>query len=345
MEGFHHEADEPVFFAHHYLLITQGGEDAGDLAPPILLPVSTEAALRPLNPGFAPLVHVPLPPPGSYKIMLAQAAPAQPPRASMLNAERVTFPVPGAPELTPLSAPPAQAAAAISATPPEPAAAPEAAISPGAAPAPAMPQPAAVRSALVQRFDPLYLFLLFVALGVGTLYISLDAVARYTLLWTTLALVGALLMLIDPADPPGQITLSGLGWGFSFGLIFSLPLLILVSSGLAALSDVLFAGAPPAVRFQMLAFVAPLGETLFFRGIFQRRRGLVAAILGAGASGVLIFWQATIGTPAYLVAAGLFTTVLAGIYGFVRLRYGLAAAYVSQVTVNLMLLFVPGLLA
>ncbi len=47
--------------------------------------------------------------------------------------------------------------------------------------------------------------------------------------------------------------------------------------------------------------------------------------------------------PAVWAAFG--GTVLAGVYSFIRSRYGLAAAYLCQVTVNLMLLFVPSLLA
>jgi membrane protease YdiL (CAAX protease family) len=98
------------------------------------------------------------------------------------------------------------------------------------------------------------------------------------------------------------------------------------------------------VLFQSLVFVGALGETLFFRGILQDQRGILISVLAAGASSVLFFWPAASHAPVYLVAAALFTTVLAGVYSFVRTRYGLAAAYVCQVTVNLMLLFVPSLL-
>jgi hypothetical protein len=62
-------------------------------------------------------------------------------------------------------------------------------------------------------------------------------------------------------------------------------------------------------------------------------------------AGIVLYWPAAIQSPVYLAAAAIFTTVLAGVYGFVRGRYGLSAALVCQMTVNVMLLMVPGLLA
>jgi hypothetical protein len=55
---------------------------------------------------------------------------------------------------------------------------------------------------------------------------------------------------------------------------------------------------------------------------------------GVGASGLV-----------GVVLLSLFMTVLAGVYSYLRETHGLAAAFVCQVTLNVMLLFLPRLLA
>lgn len=196
-----------------------------------------------------------------------------------------------------------------------------------------------------QRFDPLYLFLVYLALGFGTHYVGLAGVLRYTVMWTALIALGAFLTLIDSDYSAREMRSASLGWGVSFGLVFSLPLLILVSSGLADMVGLLYPDVDPATLIQSVVFVSPLGETLFFRGAMQERRGLIPAVAAAGIAGIVLYWPVAIHSPVYLAAAAIFTTVLAGIYGFVRGRYGLSAAFVCQVTVNVMLLLIPGLLA
>ncbi len=196
-----------------------------------------------------------------------------------------------------------------------------------------------------QRFDPLYPFLIYIALGFGTHYVGLTGLLRYTIMWTVLVTLGAFLSLVDSDYSVHEMRSASLGWGISFGLVFSLPLLILVSSGLGDMVGLLYPDAGPATLIQSVVFVSPLGETLFFRGAMQERRGLIPAIAAAGVAGIVLYWPVAIHSPVYLAAAAIFTTVLAGVYGFVRGRYGLSAAFVCQVTVNVMLLLIPGLLA
>ena len=203
---------------------------------------------------------------------------------------------------------------------------------------------AGVKLPLAQRIDPVYPFLLVLALGIGSSYINLDLIGRYTILWTALLLLGAFLTLVDSPRTAGEMSSSGLGWGASFGLVFSLPLLILVNTGLSAIVGLLFPDTSLPVLFQFLVLLAPLAETLFLRGAMLERRGFAPAILGAGMLSLIMFWPAASGQPVYLVAVVVFMTVLAGMYGFVRSRYGLSAALVCQVCVNLMLMFIPGLL-
>jgi len=60
---------------------------------------------------------------------------------------------------------------------------------------------------------------------------------------------------------------------------------------------------------------------------------------------IVMYWPAAFDQPVYLAATTIFMTVLAGIYGFVRTRYGLSAALVCQVCVSALLLFIPAALA
>jgi hypothetical protein len=329
---------EPVsYFVIPIRPLFHGGDQVGEYVEPIIVPVDPEAANRPVTPGMPPLMHIPLPPPETWKVPVPQVPDEQPVQSNrqFLTGQRVAFPVAPSPGIQPIST-------GVAASPPPIESA--SVITPPAGPVSAAVEPPAVAESPAQRVDPVYPFLLYLALGFGTLYINLDAVTRYTILWVALIIMGALLSLLDSAEQPEEITPAGLGWGFSIGLVFSLPLLILVGSGLSNLSTTLFPDAGAALLFQSLAVVGPMGETLFFRGVILDRRGLAASIIAAGLSSLLFFWPAAAATWTYLIAAVLFSTVLAGIYSFVRTRYGLAASYICQVTINLMLLFVPGIL-
>ena len=196
-----------------------------------------------------------------------------------------------------------------------------------------------------QRVDPLYPFILFLALGVGSSYINLEPLARYTILWVVLLVLGAFLTLVDSPRTSGEMASSNLGWGASFGLVFTLPLLILMRPVLASMVGVLFGEMALPVLFQTVVLLAPLAETLFLRGALLERRGFWAALLGAAVMSIVMYWPAAFDQPVYLAATTIFMTVLAGIYGFVRTRYGLSAALVCQVCVSALLLFVPAALA
>lgn len=326
---------EPVsFFIIPIRPLLHGGDQAGEYVEPVIVPVDREAANKPITPGMPPLMHIPLLPPDAWKVPVPQGSVEQPVQTNrqLLTGQRVAFPVAPSPGIQPISTGISASPLPIEST---------SVIDPPGNPAGIIIEPPAAESS-AQRFDPVYPYLLYLALGFGTLYINLDAVARYTILWVALIIIGGLLGLLDPSGQPQEITPTGLGWGFSIGLVFSLPLLILVGSGLSNLSVALFPEAGAALLFQSLAVVGPIGETLFFRGAILDRRGFAASVIAAGLSSLLFFWPAAAATWTYLIAAVLFSTVLAGIYSFVCTRYGLAASYICQVTINLMLLFVPG---
>jgi membrane protease YdiL (CAAX protease family) len=87
-------------------------------------------------------------------------------------------------------------------------------------------------------------------------------------------------------------------------------------------------------------FVMPLAETLFFRSLLQSSRAFwLPAVICTVWQFVLFFPLINRG-PLPLILA--FVMLMANLlYGYVRNRNGLAAAWICQMTVNLVLLFFP----
>lgn len=306
------EEIETFLAIYHGVPMPYGGQP--DLPEPLAAPppVDIVAARQPRSPGPLPLQHILLPPPDALRLTL-------PPFKSDSDEE----------PLPPL-------------TSKQKAALPAAAASTAAAPDIAeKPHP---RPAWLEAFDPLYALALYLALGIGTILFMENLEVRYTVLWATLIGVGGLLTLFETPRRPGRITITNLTWGLFIGLVIGLPLLVTVSQGLAATASVLFPYANLPTLFRSLVFIAPLGETLFFRGRLQERHGIATSIVGAGLGNVIFFWPAVAEAPIYLAALIVFYTVLAGIYSFLRARNGLSAALICQATINTLLIFVPELL-
>ncbi|GAB4467805.1 MAG: hypothetical protein Kow00124_01210 [Anaerolineae bacterium] len=316
---------------YHVLPLRHGGDLAGWLdehALPPLPPVDPGRACVPLTPGLPPFPHIPLLPPRAYQLVLPQATDYLG-EASPAGPNELAVPL--------ASLPPSMAAAM-----PGGAAAPAAGQTPVAAGGAADDDVLAGLALDGIRFDPLFAYLIYLGLGFGTLYLGVEA--RYTVLWTALALGGMILTLVNRRVSRPFLALD-LAWGMGIGVVFSLPLLILNWRGLAETARVLFPFEDRAAFFYAMVFVAPLAETLFFRGVMQSQRGFAASVIAVGLSSVLFYWPAAAGQPAYLIAAVLVTTVLAAVYSFFSSRFGLVAAWACQVTINLMLLFIPALLA
>jgi hypothetical protein len=197
------------------------------------------------------------------------------------------------------------------------------------------------------RIDPLVVFVFYLALGAGIALSGIDNVVRYAVLWLVLLLLGGGLSLVD-ATKSEPLSSNGLLWGFLIGLMFGIMGLFFVLAGLIATAGALFPNMPLVMLFQSLILIIPIAETLFFRSAVQDRRGVVASIVAAGAHNILIFVPTMLGPNGSvgLVIAGIvFLTILAGVYSAVRRGYGLSAALMCQITVNLMLLFIPSLIA
>lgn len=335
--GKQEDEGKDIFAVHHMLPWRHGGIEVGDVefVPPP--EVNIEAANQPVNPGFAPLRHVRLPsprefmpvPPPQVTIAAQMSSPA------VVTTARPTFPVPEAPRFQKLSsAPPASSAEIPAASPRH--------IDPAPGVQVVKPMIEDEEPSLFERIDPLYAVLVYLAFGLGTLVLE-DPETRYTVLWSLLAVMGGTLTLMDTRRAPRGSAATNLIWGSGIGLVIGI-LLIPAASGLAATSKLLFPGISLPALFQALVFLGPLGETLFFRGVVQERRGFVASVIGAGVGTLIFYWPAGGSAPVSIVAVAGFLTMLAAIYCYVRQRFGLAAAYTCQVTLNVMLFLVPRLL-
>ena len=149
----------------------------------------------------------------------------------------------------------------------------------------------------------------------------------------------------------GREKVEGLVWGGVLGLIVAIPLLLVGGSTLTAAVQRLFltsiggqiAPLPPGAVLAYLLFVMPLGESLFFRGYMQQNRPFPLV------SGLSSLWSILLFIPMLDVArfplvaliVAIVLVLLNLVYGYVRQRNGLAAAWVCQIVINLVLLFLP----
>jgi len=355
------------FAIHHMLPFRHGGVDVDDFhfAPPP--PIDEVAASQPVNLGFSPLRHAALPDPDEFRPVappLVNGAPARqarrPPKAApgrepQPPAQPTTIPMISVAEATPtaIHAPPPRSMPPIQPAIPAPTGPPVGRVRPASAAAALPAARPAPREAseddepsLFESFEPLYALAIYLAAALGTLLAIDNLEARYTILWSVLVLLGGALTLVDSRRTRRGVEALNLAWGIGYGALIGGLLLAFVSQGLLATSRLLFPESRFSLPslFQTLVLLGPLGETIFFRGVLQERRGIIASIVGAGLGTLLFYWPSGSGAIGTVVAIALFLTALAGLYSYIRQRYGLAAAYACQVTLNLMLFFIPRLL-
>ncbi len=200
--------------------------------------------------------------------------------------------------------------------------------------------------------DPTFGYLLALALAFGLLPLIPDnADLRLTLAWGLLALFGVVAWLFGTTTRIERETVSNLAWGVIFGVIVAAPLLLVGGDALTTTAHRIFqTRIGPEVRalplgsvLAYLVFVMPLAETLFFRGFMQQNRSFwLVGILSSVWSLVLFIPMLEVGRyplVAVIIAVALITINL--LYSYMRDRSGLAAAWVCQITINLVLLFLP----
>jgi membrane protease YdiL (CAAX protease family) len=170
--------------------------------------------------------------------------------------------------------------------------------------------------------------------------IGTDADMRYTLVWGLLALFGVVSWLLGEGPRIGEEVPENLAWGITFGLILALPLLAFGGRSLAESSNLLFKNMKPGTVLAYLVFVMPLAETLFFRGVMQKDNPFWSTALICTGWNLILFFP-LMNEGAYPLIVGVILLMGNSMYGYVRERNGLAAAWICQITVNILLLFVP----
>lgn len=202
-------------------------------------------------------------------------------------------------------------------------------------------EPAAPRST---ANDPLFGYLIALALCVGLMpVIPSDPALRYSLLWGLIAGFGVVAWLLGTSARIGLDTIENLSWGVIFGLIIGVPFLIVGGSTLRQTTQTLFRGMTTGEVLAYLVFVMPLAETLFFRGVLQESRSfVVVGVMSSIWAGLVFFPMLDVRRfPAVAVIIGVALVVMNVIYSYIRQRNGLAAAWLCQIAINLVLLFVP----
>jgi membrane protease YdiL (CAAX protease family) len=192
--------------------------------------------------------------------------------------------------------------------------------------------------------DPTFGYLIALALAVGLMALPTEhRDLRYTILWMIPAGFGVLAWLVGNGPRVLEETPENLAWGIAFALIIATPLLAVGGSTLTATVTRLFFGLSPGALLAYLVFVIPLAETLFFRGILQEERAFwMVGLMSSLWSALLYFPMLDVATyPAIVTVIGLALVMMNMTYSYVRQRNGLAAAWLCQIVVNLVLIFVP----
>ncbi|NDJ85068.1 MAG: hypothetical protein GYB66_04200 [Chloroflexi bacterium] len=203
---------------------------------------------------------------------------------------------------------------------------------------------------LQNEADPLFVLLVFGAISIGLT--PVDAVVRYVVLWSLLGGAGLFAYTLGTGQRISQTTIDDMISGLGFGLGVGVPFIILLGSPLETISSRMFdVDDVPAIVmdtwvFMAVIFVQPASDTLFFRGALQQVRNLiVVAILATFWMVLLYFPHMQLGeATGVALMIGLLFAFLNFLYGYIRFRNGLAAAWVCQIVSGGFLWFVPRLL-
>ena len=197
--------------------------------------------------------------------------------------------------------------------------------------------------------DLLLGYVIAIAVSIGFVPLLPDNVEfRYTLTWGILAGVSVLSWLLGSMERIGQERPDDLGWGVLYAVMLGIPFLVFLSQPLLSpVVDQFFPGMSPGSLLAFLVFVMPIAETLFFRGLVQDQLPFWIVGLLATFWNVILFMP-VLGTSATEFMAVTFVIVILLLmmnllYTYVRMRKGLAAAWICQIVANLIILYLPSL--
>lgn len=192
--------------------------------------------------------------------------------------------------------------------------------------------------------DPYLAYLVFAAVAVGTW--RLERHWRMTLLWGVLLAI----VLIHSSQQPVALSYSAqsLLRGIVAGLVLGVPLLILARPYLYAFANQLFApdrgltnSSQILILLQRMVIIGAVVEELYFRGLLQSQKGLLAGSVAYGLTWFLYFAPGA-GTPLLALVIVFVAASLLGFYfSLIYERYGLAAAMVTHAVGLLFLLVLP----
>ncbi len=207
--------------------------------------------------------------------------------------------------------------------------------------------PEGIQRSRRQDLDPVFGYILAIALSIGLT--PLQANTRYVVLWTFMAAMGGLAVLLGSGislkvSDPGDLL-----WGIGLGLLTGGALMLVGADTLATASTRLFAdgdGDNVLLRtwvFQATVFVMPIAESVFFRGAMQRAHPIpVVAVLASVWSMLMFFPSLGLSdTPVVGAVFGTAVVLLNFLYSYVQWRHGLAASFFCQITAGTLLLSVP----
>jgi hypothetical protein len=193
--------------------------------------------------------------------------------------------------------------------------------------------------------DPSFGFVLAVAISIGLapLVGTGDPSMRYTISWGVLAAFGVLAWLLGNLDGVTEEQPDNLMWGVVFGLLIGVPVMLFGGGLLGGAARRLFVNMTPGEVLAFLVFVMPLAETLFFRGILHGSRPFwMVALRSAFWSFILYLPLLDIAQfPLVALVVCLMLVLLNIMYGYVRERNGLAAAWLCQIVANVVVIFLP----
>jgi hypothetical protein len=200
--------------------------------------------------------------------------------------------------------------------------------------------------------DSFFGYLLVLALAIGlTPLIPVNADLRYALAWGLMAIFGVAAWLLGGVMRIEQEGIENLVWGVVFGLMLGAPILLVGGETLTTTARLLFTVGvpgdqlvlPPGAMLALIVFTQPLAETLFFRGVVQARRSLWVSG-GMSSLWALVLFLPMLEVGRYPVVAVIISIVLVLVnvmYAYVRQRNGLAAAWVCQIVVNIVMIALP----
>jgi hypothetical protein len=128
-----------------------------------------------------------------------------------------------------------------------------------------------------------------------------------------------------------------------FGLLIGVPVMLFGGGLLSGAARRLFLNMTAGEVLAYAVFVMPIAETLFFRGILHGSRPFwMVALMSAFWSFILYLPLLDIAAfPLVALVVSLMLVLLNVLYGYVRERNGLAAAWLCQIVANVVVIFLP----